>query len=237
MADKQHKTAMNIPSTATRSDASTGPAVYAGLKKRILDHEFHMGDALREEDVADWFGVSRAPARDALRRLEQEGLVERGGRRYIIRRYSYDEVVLTYRQRAALEYMAVEYAIAAGRDALGPVAAILEEQRQAVSGASRGAFSQLDARFHLAVAELGGVAMLVRELELVLDRVRLIRSDEIARDSGPKGAYNDHCRIFGALERGDARVAKAELNYHFATTVRLHRLNGYEAGAAIQDIR
>lgn len=201
---------------------SAGDKAYTGLKERILRHELEMGAPLREEDVASWFGLSRVPARDALRRLEQEGLIERNGRRYAIRSFSYQEVVITYRQRAALEFLAVEHAIRHGAEALAPVADILEQQRLALAESSRPEFSKLDKAFHIAIANLSGQPLLVRELDIILDRVQLIRTAELQRDSGPKGAYNDHCRIFGALERGSAHVAQAELKYHYATTVRLH---------------
>ncbi|PWL18341.1 hypothetical protein DKP76_04350 [Falsochrobactrum shanghaiense] len=201
---------------------STGDLVYSGLKQRILGHELEMGAPLREEDVANWFESSRAPARDALRRLEQEGLVVRNGRRYAIRSFTYHEVMITYRQRAALEFLAVEYAVKRGQAALAPVEAILEQQKLAFAAATRSQFSQLDRAFHLALAELSGQPLLVNELSIILDRVQLLRTTELRRDAGPQGAYLDHCRIFDALKRGQASIAQAELEYHYATTVRLH---------------
>ncbi len=218
------------PQDATSPDAgaplSTGDMVYSGLKRRILRHELEMGAPLREEDVANWFDSSRVPARDALRRLEQEGLVVRNGRRYAIRSFTYDEVVITYRQRAALEFLAVEYAVRRGREALAPVEAILEQQERVLDAATRSEFSQLDRAFHLALADLGGQPLLVQELSIILDRVQLIRTTELQRDAGPRGAYLDHCRILDALQRGQVSIAQAELEYHYATTVRLHAGRG-----------
>lgn len=201
-----------------------GDSVYALLKERILGHEFLMGTPLREDEVASWFGASRVPAREALRRLGQEGLVERVGRKYAVRSYSYAEIVVTYRQRAALEHLAVEQMAALRQpEALARVESILEAQRRAVEGpVARGPFSRLDRAFHLAIAEATGIAMLITEIELILNRVELIRSNEVAFDSGPVGAWRDHCRIFDALRRGDAASAKAELNYHYDTTLRFH---------------
>ncbi|MEW5420966.1 GntR family transcriptional regulator [Amorphus sp. 3PC139-8] len=218
-------------------DTQRGSAVYAGLKGQILRHEFLMGTPLREEDVAGWFGTSRVPARDALRRLEQEGLVERVGRKYTIRSYSYDEIVIIYRLRSALEHLAVEHAVArlgsGENDELEKVATILDQQHEAIEQTSRGEFSELDVAFHLAIADISGLPLLSRELELSLNRARLIRSNEISRDSGPRGAYEDHCRIFAALQRGDAATAKAELDYHYMTTLRLHA--GASANSHPQD--
>lgn len=221
----------SLPASPDRDDSlsqTAGDLVYSGLKARILGHEFRLGTPLREDEVASWYDTSRVPARDSLRKLEQEGLVERAGRRYQVRQFSYDEVFIIYRQRAALEFLAVDYATEArngpgGLAALTDIRAVLEDQRQAIERASRSEFSQLDKEFHLRIARISGKALLVRELEIILNRVQLIRTAELERDAGPAGAFQDHCRIFQALERGDAATAKSELDYHYTTTVRLHR--------------
>lgn len=220
------------PQTPALADGlSRGEAVYEGLKAGILQHRFRMGDPLREEDVATWFGASRAPARDALKRLETEGLVERIGRKYAVRNYSYDEIVVTYRMRAALEHLSVELAVARADDAgIAALGAELDAQRAVLGSTGRGEFSDLDARFHMALARLSGNEMLQRETETILNRARLIRSDELEIDNGPEGAFADHCRIHSALVRRDARTAKAELDYHYTTTVQLHATNA--AGVA-----
>ncbi|QDL94623.1 GntR family transcriptional regulator (plasmid) [Paroceanicella profunda] len=218
----------NSPSPAasvTPEGQTRGDAVYEGLKARILGHDFRMGTPLREDEVAGWFGASRLPAREALKRLELEGLVERLGRKYAIRAYSFPEILVTYRIRAALEHLAVDLACAqAGEEDLARIAAVLDQQAGALRTASRGEFSELDSVFHLGLARIGRNPALLRELEVILNRVRLIRSNEIDVDSGPPGAYADHCRIFEALRRRDAATARAELDYHYSTTLRLHRL-------------
>ncbi|HEY0212416.1 MAG TPA: GntR family transcriptional regulator [Paenirhodobacter sp.] len=198
--------------------------IHHGLRQRILRHDLRMGTALREEEVAQWFSASRVPAREALRKLEQEGLVARLGRKYAVRRYSSQEILVTYRLRAALEDYSVE--LAAGRlDAaqMDGIQAILDQQRQHATPAERGAFSALDTAFHLAIAAAGGNGPLLRELGLIMDRITLFRGHEIDTDSGPLAAYDDHCRIFDAVRRGDPGTAKAELAYHYQTALHLHR--------------
>lgn len=211
------------PDPAAGEGLSLGETVYDGLKSGILNHRFRMGDPLREEDAANWFGASRAPAREALKRLETEGLVERIGRKYAVRNYSLDEIVVTYRIRAALEHLAVDLLIGRASDKeIAALGGALDAQKSVLGDVGRGAFSELDAQFHLAMARLSGVEMLVRETATILNRARLIRSRELDIDTGPAGAYADHLRIHAALLRRDAETAKAELNYHYATTVRLH---------------
>ncbi len=214
---------MNDHTTPLSQPLTRAADIHAQLKSRLLSHRFRMGDILREEEVASWFGASRLPARDAMRQLEHEGLIERHGRRYRVRMYDYKAVQVTYRMRAALEHLSVDLAIAHGTasdfDALD---SILSHQKALVDAKDRALFSAGDAEFHLAMARIGRNDTLVQELGKLLDRVRLIRSDEIGKDNGPVAAYDDHLRILHALRRGDANTAKAELDYHYDTTVRLH---------------
>ena len=206
---------------------TAGDLVHEMLRARILGHELSFGTPLREDEVAGWFSTSRVPAREALRRLEQEGLVERVGRRYAVRSFDYDAVVIIYRQRAALEHLAVELAVERLHTGdpdhvLAPLRANIAAQQTAIAHATRAQFSDLDKEFHLEIARISGQAMLVQELDLILNRVQLIRTAEIARDAGTRGAHADHCRILAAIERGHAATAKAELDFHYMTTVRLH---------------
>ncbi|RWR34913.1 GntR family transcriptional regulator [Sinirhodobacter populi] len=205
--------------------ATLGHQVYEGLRSRILRHELRMGDPLREDEVASWFCASRLPAREAMRRLEHEGLVARAGRKYVVRRYSGAEILVTYRLRAALEHLAVELSA----ERMTPadedrIAGMLERQKEAALAKERGEFSLLDLAFHMSFAEISRNAALCHELGLVMNRVTLIRGHELDRDSGPLAAYDDHCRIFGAVCRRDLPTACAELDYHYATTLRLHHV-------------
>lgn len=235
---------VSMPIKSVSSDSSagrgTGDLVYTGLKDRILSHELHHGAPLREDEVAGWFQASRVPAREALRKLDQEGLVERVGRSYAVRRFTLGEIVVIYRQRAALEHLAAEIAVSRMADEdpqvlFGGLREILEQQLLAAQHASRAEFSRLDRAFHMAIAELSREELLMRELDIILARVQLIRTAEISRDAGAIGAYEDHCRIYNALLRGDVRTVKAELDYHFHTTVRLHR--SAEGAPASQDLK
>lgn len=202
---------------------SLGDEVYEGVQAKILCHELRMGDPLREDEVASWFSASRIPAREALRRLEQEGLVARVGRKYTVRRYTEAEILVTYRIRAALEHLAVALAAPTLDDAQSEeIEAVLVRQKDAATRADRGAFSLLDLAFHMSFARISGNGALIHELGLIMNRVTLIRGHELAIDSGPLAAYDDHRRIFEAARRRDIPTACAELDYHYATTLRLH---------------
>lgn len=85
-------------------------APYQRLKQAILEGELEPGQQLVESALAEWCQVSRTPIREALTRLEQDGLVERGDRGLIVRASSADEILDIYETRMVLESTAARMA-------------------------------------------------------------------------------------------------------------------------------
>ncbi|MCI2418542.1 GntR family transcriptional regulator [Saccharopolyspora sp. K220] len=77
--------------------------VYERLRGEIVDGTFETGAQLVELVLADRYGTSRTPVREALRRLEQDGLVERGDRGMRVRTRSPEEILEIYEVRISLE--------------------------------------------------------------------------------------------------------------------------------------
>ena len=83
---------------------------YDQLHDAIMSGEFAAGAALAENALASRFGVSRTPVREALRRLEQDGLVERGPQGMQVRTRSPEEILEIYGVRITLEALAAREA-------------------------------------------------------------------------------------------------------------------------------
>jgi DNA-binding GntR family transcriptional regulator len=86
--------------------------VYERLRDDIISGVMASGDALGEVAMAERYGTSRTPVREALRRLEQEGLIERGDRGMRVRTQSPEEILDIYDVRVVLETMAARWAAA-----------------------------------------------------------------------------------------------------------------------------
>lgn len=86
------------------------PDLYDSLRKEIISGNFTGGDPLVETTLANRYGTSRTPIREALRRLEQDGLVERGARGLQVRSRSPEEVLEIYQVRIDLEGLVAQYA-------------------------------------------------------------------------------------------------------------------------------
>ena len=85
-------------------------SAYWALRRDIVSGQMKPGDKLVEMSLADRYGVSRTPIREALRRLEQDGLVQRNGRRLRVRLHRPDEILDIYDVRIVLEEAAARAA-------------------------------------------------------------------------------------------------------------------------------
>lgn len=85
-------------------------SAYLALRRDIVSGEIKPGEKLVEVVLADRYGVSRTPIREALRRLEQDDLVQRDGRRVRVRQHRPEEILDIYEVRILLEEAAARAA-------------------------------------------------------------------------------------------------------------------------------
>jgi DNA-binding GntR family transcriptional regulator len=95
---------------AAPANAERKPSPYDRLTQAILTGELVPGEPLVETALADWCQVSRTPIREALTRLQQDGLVVRSERGLVVRERSPEEILDIYETRIVLEAMAARVA-------------------------------------------------------------------------------------------------------------------------------
>lgn len=137
-----------VASRASRQYRTTHGMVLGGLRDAILSGVLAGGQPLRQDEIAEQFGVSRMPVREALRQLEGEGLVSfyphRGA---VVSELSYQEVVEITELRLILEPSALRKAFdLLGEEEFGRAEEILEEIDQEEDLGSR--WGELNWRFH-----------------------------------------------------------------------------------------
>jgi DNA-binding GntR family transcriptional regulator len=195
--------------------------VLAALRAAILADELPPGTRLLEADLAGRLGVSRAPVREAMRQLEQEGLVESFAHRgAIVVGLPEDEIDAIYELRALIEGNAIERACERATDEdLAGLDALVAEMRHALSRRDIDDVAEIDLRFHGRIVELSGFRLL-RRIWASLDGLVRVRSYQALDRPGRAAAYflrdsiASHTRLVDALRARDPGLAASRIRDH-----------------------
>ncbi|MBN9757519.1 Transcriptional regulator, GntR family [Pseudonocardia sp. Ae406_Ps2] len=193
----------------------------ARIRDMIMGGDIPIGGQLRQAELATLFGVSRTPIREAIRQLQNGGLIavhpHRGA---VVRVPAPWEVREAYEVRAELEALAARRA----------VARITREQLDELESDNREMYEQSAAQgegrtpvhraandaFHTLISEVAGNARLTRSIEDINGAFpRNVSSQLIVNDSRHRDEnFAEHERIIAALRAGDADAAAAEMRAH-----------------------
>ncbi|MEM0922624.1 MAG: GntR family transcriptional regulator [Pseudomonadota bacterium] len=208
---------LGSPSNGTKS---SGEAAYDALLAALREGRFRPGDRLREEEVGDLLQLSRTPVREALRRLEADGIVEHRPRiGAVIRQLDQRELVELYEMRVVLERTAAEFAAQHGAEAEFDTLDGLNAQIAAEGGnaAMAAAINQAFHR-HLYIAGrnrfLLEAARALNNSLLLLGPTTYTDADRIAE------VVAQHGSIVDALRNGDAEAAGAAAEAHLQASLR-----------------
>jgi len=205
---------------AIRSDVSLSVQVYEGIRAAITATNLYEIDEadlrLDERELAARLGVSRTPIREALVRLEHEGLVTSIPRRgYYIARKSKAELLEIIVVWAALESMAARLvALNASDDAIASLRTIFASFDGERIAAKLDEYSDANIHFHQRIIELSGCEQLRRTADNIFIHVRSIRHRTIAENQRFKKSIVDHLQIIESLEARDADLAERLVRDH-----------------------
>jgi len=190
------------------------------LRKRIINGEFAGGTMLRQEQIAQEYGVSRMPVREALHQLDAEGLVvTQANRGALVAELSLAEIDEIFDLRMALEPDLLARAIPnMTADTLARSQSILRELDGAYETGDIGHWGALNAKFHLSLYEPSGRSVtlsFIHRISLQVDRY--IRLQMAMTDSVSDGSA-DHQRIFDLTRDGKTPEATALLTEHIQHT-------------------
>ena len=187
------------------------------LRTAITSGEYHPGDHLGEEELAGRLGVSRGTVREALRHLQQEGLVTAGARGMLrVNRLTPAEVRDLFLVRGALEGLAVRLLIASPRKEAA--VARLREALSSLDDPDQDLSTHIDAdlTFHLLLCELSENSVLVDAWRHLEGRVRITILSDGDKHHAPLMSGGNHAPIVEAIEAGDADEAVKVLEAHMA---------------------
>ena len=188
---------------------------YRHLKTRIMSADLPPGASLNELEIAAALGTSRTPVREAIRKLEQEGLVMRyPNRGAIVTKLSMTDVLEIWQLREILEPAAC--ALAADRidrDALARLeGAFLELRGQEMGPEAYEAFLRADVGLHGLIVDSTGNATLRSVLGMLNERIVQVRV--VTSPARFQSAVAEHLAIVAALKARDAQEAMAAMRRH-----------------------
>ena len=205
---------MNAPKRA--APTSLVDEAYEQIRRRILDNAWPPGHRALEQEVALALGMSRTPVREALLRLQGEGLVEvipRHGMRVLP--VSPNDMREIYQILTALECMAAE--LLARRlpsdKELEPLVADTKAMDKALKADDLGAWAAADERFHAHLVDLAGNRQLQATVLNYWDRAHRARMFSLRLRPKPVSSTQEHMLMVERLRAGDpegaARVTRA----------------------------
>ena len=173
------------------------------------------GDRLVESDLADRFGVSRTPIREALQRLETQSLLTRDGRSLIVSSLDHSQMAELYIVRAELEGLAANLAAKhATSEEIKVLQDMVDSDRKIISDPS--SLARSNRRFHKQIHLASHNRFLIKQLDLVHRSMALMATTSLAADGRGAVAVEEHQTIVTAIADGDSTKASEKLRNHLS---------------------
>jgi len=226
-----------IQSIATKADS--GVSVEVGglverIRRAIMEGRFAPGIKLGQEALAAQFSTSRSQVREALRRLEDEGLLEsKPGRGSRVSRFDIQEFRDAYELRLLLEPLATRKSVP--NLASGQIAELVELNDAISRSGELSDWLHADRVFHLKVYSGAGDSRLldfINELQNVTQQYR--RAAVVLAVEGDRKSFeSEHNQILSAIKKGDTDLAAVRVEAHIRNTVSLINEH-YQAGTRLE---
>ena len=188
---------------------------YSLILTAIESGTYRPGNRLVESELAERFGVSRTPVREALQRLETQAMLVRDGRSLIVASLDHNQLAELYTVRAELEALAGRLAARhATPEEVRVLAQMLDEDQKSVKDPE--ALARANKRFHHQIHLASHNRYLVQQLDLVHRSMALMARTSLAAEGRSETALAEHRRIVEAISAGDGAAADAALRQHIS---------------------
>jgi len=205
------------------SRSSNQTDAYALILEAIDVGVYRPGDRLVESDLAERFGVSRTPIREALQRLETQSLLERDGRSLIVASLDHNQMAELYVVRRELEGLAARLAARhATEEEIRVLQEMVESDDAFVDNPTE--LSKANRRFHEQIHLASHNRYLVQQLNLVHRTMALMATTSLAAEGRGRISQEEHKTIVNVIERRDedgaARALKDHISVAFMTRLK-----------------
>lgn len=206
---------------------------YQMILEAIDSGVYRPGDRLVESELADRFGVSRTPIREALQRLETQSLLSRDGRSLIVASLDHNDMAELYMVRSELEALAARLAARhATAEEVRVMRRMLEEDQARIGDPA--ALARSNRQFHRQVHLASHNRFLVQQLDLVYRSMALMATTSLAIEGRGETALEEHAAIVNAISDRDEEKASEAFRAHIshAFESRLRQNAETQGGAA-----
>ena len=196
------------------------------VERMILAGELSVGERVNESALAARFRVSRGPVREALRGLEESGLLRlEKNRGVFVREISLAEADEIYDLREALdELVGRRLAKRFEEPARSAVHALLAEMDRAAAQGDAASYHMVNLRFHDTLVEATGNAKLIATYRRLIKELHLFRLKGLTAGGGLPVSNDEHRAIVRTIEAGDADAAGKRMREHVrASRKRMHK--------------
>ncbi|WP_353474030.1 GntR family transcriptional regulator [Salipiger sp. H15] len=188
---------------------------YSLILEAIDQGIYRPGDRLVESELAERFGVSRTPIREALQRLETQSLLARDGRSLIVASLDHNQMAELYVVRTELEGLAARLAARhATEEEVKVLRDMIDEDRALLNDPA--ALARANRRFHRMIQLASHNRYLVQQLDLVHRSMALMATTSLAAEGRGTNALAEHAAIVDAIARRDEEAADKALREHIS---------------------
>ena len=194
---------------------SLADQVFERLESEILGGRYQPGELLTELRLTEDLGVSRTPVREALRRLEQERLIELSTRGIVVLGVTERDIEDIFTVRVRVEGLAAARAAEArGGDYLPEMREAIELQEYYVGRHDADHIKYMDNRFHELVYDASGSTVLRDVLLPLHKKTQKYRKASVQNESRAERSLAEHRAVFEAIAAGDAAAAEVAMTTH-----------------------
>ena len=213
---------------------SIADQIFEQLEKDILSGRYARGEILSEVSLAKQLGVSRTPVREAIRRLEQENILQETGRGLLVVGISQEDMMDMYEIRLQIEGLAARRAAVRITDAeLSAMRETLDLQRFYVEKGAESNSDQiknLDSQFHEQLYQSSGSKAFCDTLLSLHKKITKFRRASVSKRSRAMQSIEEHETIYEALAKHDPEAAANAVREHaLRARERIHQLEDMEA--------
>lgn len=191
-------------------------SVYEYLYNAIRTGEIQPGQTLTERGLAEKIGVSRTPVREAIRKLEEQGIVTHEPHKGVkVITLSVDKVAQLYDVRELLEGLAArKLAERQTPEGIGELTALIDKAQQEAVANHVHELARINSEFHLALARLSGNVYLEAIMNMLQTQIGLMMSASLSTSGRPLQNISEHKMLIDAIRSGDGEFAESIAKHH-----------------------